>query len=111
MGKICPICDKECDSLLEYQYGEETKERCSQCKSGGMTTRMVICPLCGEKANLLYEYQIDGETKEYCPECQKADLRKQLKWVNRKKFFKRHWQFWITLTITVIALVIAINSI
>ena len=107
MGKICPICDKESDSLIEYQYGEETKEHCSVCKNAGMKKRMVICPRCGEKANYLQEYQEDGETKEHCSVCKQAEYSNQIKWINRKKFFKRHWRFWIMLGMAAIGLLIA----
>ena len=106
MGKICPICDKECDSLIEYQYGEETKERCSQCKNSGMKSRLITCPRCGKQANYLQEYRTDdGEIKKHCSKCQGADHRKQVKRNNRKKFFIRNWDKWIFITIGILGLI------
>jgi len=107
MGKICPLCAKEFDSLVEFQHGGKTLERCSECENDGWTVSWLICPRCGKKATYLQEYQIDGEIKKHCSKCQGADHRKQIKSNERKNFFKRHWWKWITFVLVVIGFLIA----
>ena len=122
-GDTCEKCHKSNTEVGQITYYKDPHDGykgllCSECIKKREKSYTEICPKCKrlayEHAGMSY-YGEPPDGKEMCLECiekkEEKESRKSARRLTIKNFAKDHWKFWITVTLSIVAILVGLKII
>jgi len=122
-GDTCDKCNKsnsEVGVMTDYTSPHDGYKGllCSECIKKREKPYTEICPKCKRVAykhgGMSFYGEIPENFEDMCVECvekkEKKESKRKARKLRIKNFTKDHWKFWITVTISIVALIIGLSK-
>ena len=100
---VCDRCGKDISIVGKLEEFEE-QQLCSNCYKTTENEKNLKCPKCEKVVGI--DKMTEYKTESMCYLCKDNAVKKEEKMQEVSSFAKRHWKFWISISVTIIIAIV-----